>query len=171
MADMTKGASQVITLESYVGQPEDFTSIAKSADIVVEGVVEELLPTRWTTPNGKAPAVLTDDPHQQIRTPVRLSVTRVFKGDPVGKMITFSFLGGRVDDIAMVTERHHEVYQPGNKIILFLYRTNPGSAPSMVDAGGLTPSMPLMIQGDVAHGPLYDVPLADLEQQIVRGLQ
>ena len=99
-----EGAAHVVSTGAYLGQPDDFSNMLETSDVVVEGVISQLLPARWSTEDGGPP----DDPKSDdvrgfgahIRTPVELSVKRVFKGEPVGDTIKFSFVGGRVGDVA-----------------------------------------------------------------------
>ncbi len=162
--------AHVMTIHHYPGQPETWTALTQDADVVVEGVVERVLPARWTTPDGNAPTTLyQSDSAVHIRTPVRLRVTRVFKGQPVPASLVFSFLGGQVGDATWASEEQ-EIYQPGTRLLVFLYRGQVGSPPAQIDPGALFPSIPLVIEGDVAHGPIKDIPVADLVQQIQAGL-
>ena len=46
----------VITVSSYFGQPDDFSRMFSTSEIVVMGVIDELYDARWTTSDGVAPA-------------------------------------------------------------------------------------------------------------------
>ena len=46
----------VITVSSYLGQPDDFSRMFSTSEIVVMGVIDELYDARWTTSDGVAPA-------------------------------------------------------------------------------------------------------------------
>lgn len=164
-------SAQASTIHSYTGQPETWTALTQDADLVVEGVVERLLPARWTTLDGTAPTTPQhNDPTVHIRTPVRFTVTRVFKGQRVPPSVIFSIPGGQVGAAALASEET-EIYNPGTHLLVFLYRGQASSPPAQIDSGALFPSMPLVIEGDVAHGPIKDVPVADLVQQIHAGLE
>jgi hypothetical protein len=156
----------VTLIESYTGQPDNFTSIAKNADYVIQGVIEEVSSATWTTPDGKAPEQTNEqNPLVQIRTPVRLSVERIFKGRELPRTVVFSFIGGKVGNSVMMSE-DTEIYKPGNRLIVFLYKGQADSAPGRVHPDALFPSMPFVIDGNIAHGPAKDVPLTDLIAQI-----
>ena len=97
----------------------------ETSDVVVEGVISQLLPARWSTEDGEP----LDDPKSDdvrgfgahIRTPVELSVKRGFKGKPVGDTIKFSFVGGRVGDVAH-TFAWNEVFEKDARVIVFWQR-------------------------------------------------
>ena len=125
------GAANVISTDIYIGQPDDFSSELERSDLVVEGVIEDLYPARWSTVDGVAPGTITREVVKNIalhiRTPVGLSVKRVFKGESVGDTLKFSFVGGRVGDTAYVYE-WNDVFQEDARVIVFLARGEPGSA-------------------------------------------
>lgn len=200
----------VLAVSSYEGQPDNFVSVAETADIIVEGVVEKVLPAKWTTQDGKMPKEIenllsgasknegpTDssvsdstplpllqptsaptnaleadprglNPNHQIRTPVLFSVQKVFKGENVKDKIIFSVLGGTVDDVTM--DAGEGVYKPGAHLIVFLYRGKPDSAPAKAHVDALFPSMPLVIDGNIAHGPIRDISVVELVEQIQESL-
>lgn len=163
-------ATHLTSIHAYTGQPDTWTALTQDADVVVEGIVERMLPARWTTPDGAAPKTpQRTDPTVHIRTPVRLTVTRVFKGQRVPASVIFSVPGGQVEDAALAAEEM-EIYKPGTHLLVFLYRGQAGSPPAQIDPGALFPSMPLVLEGDVAHGPIKDIPVVDLMQQIHAGL-
>lgn len=172
LSEYATGATNIVAVDTYVGQPDDFTAEAQRADIVVEGVIETLLPARWSTPDGAPPDKLTlevlKNLNVHIRTPVRLSVKRVFKGNNIGNTLMFSFVGGRVGDTAIVAEGN-ESYAQGNSIIVFLSKGGPDNPASIVDPSGLFPRTHLVVKGEVAQGPIKDIPLKDLVRQIQQG--
>lgn len=153
------GATVVVWTHAYIGQPDDYSSYLKDADIVVEGVIDELYPARWFTADGTGLETLTEDdlknPDLHVRTPVQLSVKRVFKGESVGDTLKFSFIGGRVGDTAYVFEGN-ESYEEGAQVILFLKN----------GAVGFSPRAYLLVKGDVAQGPIKDIPMEDLLRQL-----
>lgn len=152
-----------------MGQPDDFSAEFKRSDIVVEGVIQQLYPARWTTIDGAAPEKLTPDVLKDlsihIRTPVELAVKRVFKGDSVGDTLKFSFVGGRVGDTAYVFDWNY-VFEKGTRVIVFLAKGEVGDAAHKVEAQGLYPQMHLVVKGGLAQGPIKDVPLKELVQQL-----
>ena len=101
-----------------------------------------------------------------IRTPVQLSVKRVFKGESVGDTLKFSFVGGRVGDTAHIFDGN-ESYEDGSRIIVFLATGKPGGPARNVESEyGLYPRMHLIVKGDVAQGPTKDIPMKELLRQL-----
>ena len=80
-------AENVITFSPYIGQPDDFSRMFSVSEIVVMGVIDQLYDAKWTTSDGVAPEEITadvmKDPTIHIRTPAQLTVTRVFKENPL----------------------------------------------------------------------------------------
>ncbi|MGH7964031.1 MAG: hypothetical protein ACRERD_19795, partial [Candidatus Binatia bacterium] len=133
--------------------------MAQRADIVVEGVIEELLPATWTTPNGHAPTTVHEEaikltqqnPLIQIRTPIRLRVERMFKGETerIGNELGFSVVGGRVGDVAVVNETTLPLFKPGTRIVAFLHIGEPDSPAALAYPSALWPSRFLIVEGAV----------------------
>ena len=98
-----EGAANVILTDVYIGQPDDFSSALERSDLVVEGVIDELYPARWSTVDNAAPGTITrevvKDLAIHIRTPVQLSVKRVFKGKSVGDTLKFSVQRSWADEL------------------------------------------------------------------------
>lgn len=163
------GAAKVIVESHYAGQPNDFRRLATEADLVIEGVIQETLPAQWTTADGRAPTTFHGpgaNPKDQIRTPIRLSVTRAFKGARVGDAVTFSIVGGRVGDTALLTE-DLDTYAKGQRVIVFLSKGGPDNPATVVHPAGLYPVMTLVVEGGVARGPVKAIPLTELVPQLV----
>ena len=164
------GAMRIISTYAYIGQPDDFSSELERSEIVVEGVIDELYPARWSTADGTAPDTLTEDDLKNIdihiRTPVQLSVKRVFKGElSGGDDLKFSFVGGRAGDTAHIFE-WNDVFEEGTQIIVFLDKGGSSSPAHNVDPQGLYPRMHLVVKGDVVQGPIKDIPLQEFLQQL-----
>ena len=164
------GAENIIRTHAYIGQPDDFSSQLDRSDLVVEGVIDELYPARWSTVDNADPGTLTEDHLKDIaihiRTPVQPSVKRVFKGESVGDTLKFSFVGGRVGDTAHIFDGN-ESYEDGSRIIVFLATGKPGGPARNVESEyGLYPRMHLIVKGDVAQGPTKDIPMKELLRQL-----
>ncbi len=163
------GAEKIIHTIPYVGQPDDFSRALESSELVVEGVIDHLYPARWTTTDPAGPGVVTKevakDASVQIRTPVQLSVKQVFKGESVGDTLKFSFVGGRVGDTALIYAGN-ETFEEGSRIIVFLGKAEHGSPPHNVEPDALYPRLHLVVKGNVAQGPIKDIPMEELLQQL-----
>ena len=164
-----EGAANVISTDVYIGQPDDFSLALERSDLVVEGVIDELYPARWSTVDNAAPGTITRDVVKDlaihIHTPVQLSVKRVFKGKSVGDTLKFSFVRERVGDTAHVYE-WNDVFEEGTLVIAFLAKGGLGSAAHNVEPQGLYPRIHLVVRGDVAQGPIKDIPMKELLGQL-----
>ena len=164
-----EGATHVISTSAYLGQPDDFSNLLARSDVVVEGVISQLFTSRWSTEDGTAPADLKSDDVRDlsvhIRTPVELSVKRVFKGESVGDTIKFSFVGGRVGDVAH-TFPWNEVFEKNARVIVFLAKGIDGSPAHNVEAQAYFPRIQLVVNGDEADGPTNTIKMTDLLEQI-----
>ena len=163
------GAVNIVKTHAYTGQPDDYSSVLKHSELVVEGVIDEIFPAQWSTSNGDGPDTLIRGDVKNIaihiRTPVQLSVKRVFKGESVGDTLKFSFIGGRVSNTAHIFE-WNEVFEEGTRVIVFLGKGSPGSPSRNIDPQGLYPRMHLVVKGDVVQGPIKDIPIQEFLQQL-----
>ena len=163
------GATQLFVTHAYLGQPNDYSNELHRSDIVVQGTIAEVMPSKWSSSDNVAPeadskeAVKNIDAH--IRTPVRMAVSEVFKGDDVGESLTFSFVGGRVGDTAHVYE-WNDVFERDTELIVFLGSGEVGEPAKNVDGAGLYPTMHVVVKGDVVQGPLRDIPKDDFLAQL-----
>ena len=164
-----EGVKHAVSTSAYLGQPDDFSKLIERSDVVVEGVLSQVYAPKWSTQDGNSPADLDSDDVKDlsvhIRTPVELSVKRVFKGDSVGDTIKFSFVGGRVGDVAHSFE-WNEVFEKDVRVIVFLSKGGEGSPAHNVESGGYFPRMHLVVDGDEVHGPTKTIKLADLLDQL-----
>ena len=151
----------------------------------VDGAAPDILPSydwdklvidlaRRSSVDGAAPNTLppydwsklaTNHSAIHIRTPVQLLVKQIFKGKSIGDTLKFSFMGGRVGDTAHIVD-WNESFQEGARIIVFLATGAPGSPVRNVEASGFYPRMHLVVEGDVAQGPVKDIPIKELLRQL-----
>ena len=168
-AEPTGGANHVVSTSAYLGQPDDFSGLLEKSDVVVEGVVSQVHAPKWSTADGTAPADLDSDDVKDltvhIRTPVELSVKRVFKGDSIRDTIKFSFVGGRVGDVAQSFE-WNEVFEKDARVIAFLSKGHEGGPAYNVESDAYFPRMHLVVDGDEVHGPTKTMKLNDLLDQL-----
>ena len=165
------GARRMISTHAFLGQPDDFSRQLERSDMVVEGVIDEIYPPVWTTADGAGPVSSTEEDVKNtvvhIRTPVQLSAKRVFKGESVGDVLKFSFVGGQVGDTVQTFELN-DTFKEGTRVIVFLAKWNPGGPASNVEEQALYPKMHLIIKGDFAQGPIKEIPMGDLLRQLER---
>lgn len=156
--------SSVMSVYGYPWQPERLDLVAQDASLVVEGVIDEVLPPVWTTSDGAAPGDIRrafEQASAHIRTPFRLSVDRAFKGSGVPRTLVFSVYGGAVGE-SIVTTDELERLKRGSKVIMFL-KEHP-KFPNV--SSRFSPNLFFVIDGDVAHGPTRDVPVPDIVRQL-----
>ena len=162
-------ANPIISTSAYLGQPDDFSNLLGKSDVVVEGVISQLYASRWSTDDGAVPADLDSDHVRDmsvhIRTPVELSVKRVFKGDAVGDTIKFSFVGGQVGDVVQAFE-WNEVFERDLRIVVFLSEAADGEPAKNVEPSAYFPRMHLIVVGDEARGPTKTIKMTDLVDQL-----
>lgn len=169
LPSFAEGAENVVVTHVFWVQPDDYSKEFGRSDVVVEGVIKDLLHTKWTTSDSVAPDEITPaivmDLDTHIRTTALLKVEKVFKGNDIGDTLNFSFMGGRVGNTAHVFEGHED-FQKGARVILFLAAEEPGSPAKMVDEQGLSPRMHLIVENGSIQGPLREVDRATLMKQI-----
>ena len=169
-SDTPDGLENVIQISGYFGQPEDYSREFADSEIVVMGLITQMSVAEWTTSDGVAPEELTKevlkDPAVHIRTPVELTAQKVFKGEiSAGDTIKFSFAGGKVGDTAFV-HGWNDVLKQNTSVIVFLSKGSDDSPPKRVEESGLFPTMHLLVKGDMVEGPLKEVPIDDIVEQL-----
>jgi hypothetical protein len=139
---------------AYGVQPDDLTRLAKISQIVVEGVVKEVLPAEWTTADKNAPndlsAMVTDD-SIQLRTPVLLQVTEVIKGAGVPGTLLFTLPGGTDGEVA-VSSPFGRAPRTGDRILVLL-STAPKDAGPWARISPLYPQLFFRVDGETLVGP------------------
>lgn len=163
---------KTIEIHGYTTQPDDLRPIADQSAYVVEGVVTRVLPGQWTTPDKRRPADVhraIADPNVQLRTPVQLSVERVYKGDHVPKVLLFTLPGGREGDFEIESGLGTDL-EPGMRLLIFLSEA-PRDAGPWARISPLYPQLYFVVDGDTLHGPLKDVARADVDLNFDQGAQ
>lgn len=91
------------------------------------------------------------DPDVQLRTPVQLSVERVYKGDHVPKVLFFTLPGGREGDLEIRSGLGTDL-EPGMRLVIFLSEA-PRNAGPWAQISPLYPQLYFVVDGDTLHGP------------------
>ncbi len=160
----TEQAGTSIMTFSYPWQPDDLRVAKDDAAVVVQGTVKEVLPAVWTTPDNTPPADARQAYEQataHIRTPIRLSVERRFKGNNIPDDLILSTYGGTLGSTTVLTESN-DLLKPGTRVVLFLK-----DQPSFANVqSSLQPTLILVVDGDVARGPISNVPLSRLVSEL-----
>ncbi len=89
---------------------------------------------------------------------------RVFKGNPEDAL-KFSYMGGQVGDTVEYFE-WNDVIQEDARLIVFLAKAENDSPAHRVDTGGLFPEFHLLVKDNVARGPVAEIPMGELVEQL-----
>ncbi len=167
-----EGATTLLVNDMYVGQPSSYALAFRDADVVALGTVTHVQSAKWTTKDEAPPRDVgletLKDATVQIRTPILMRVDQAFKGTSVGDEIAFSIAGGRVGDTAIVFEGNEDL-EVKARVIVFLGEGDIDSPARKAHADGLYLRAHLVVEGDTAKGPLRDVPLRDILDELSEG--
>ena len=105
-----------------VQPPELVGAWTRDAAIIVRGTVAEVLPPRWTTPDGSRPT----NPHtdnETIYRPVVIEVERYLKGEQPTQQLAVMARGGEIgmDSVDYCGRQEMYTFYEGDEVILFLY--------------------------------------------------
>jgi hypothetical protein len=117
------------------GEPYTPQSLVRRFDVIVVGTVTEVLPARWTTPDGSRPA----NPHETVPEEFTIFTPVVIELDAppllarpeeelssylaeisTSGRIVVATLGGTVGDDAVVTENFHHKLELGDRVVTAL---------------------------------------------------
>lgn len=146
--------------------PDTARTVAEVVLILI-GQVLEVLPPRWTTPDGQRPA----NPHStagtdSIFTPVRIAAKSLLKGAPATQEVLVRLPGGEIAaDYVLVENALYARFQTGERTVLFL---NPASGqPHDLQGWSLWEIWErYTIEGEQAKHPARVVPLQQLIAEI-----
>ncbi|AKB77541.1 hypothetical protein MSHOH_1058 [Methanosarcina horonobensis HB-1 = JCM 15518] len=99
------------------------TELNNCSDTIVIGTVQEILPSKWNTADGKRPSN-TDDafsPFCLIYTDVVISVDKYLKNPLSSKEVTVRVEGGTAGHDTLIAD-YEPTFQPGEKILLYLIK-------------------------------------------------
>lgn len=152
---------------AYGVQPQNLSRVSNDSSIIVEGVVTEVYPAEWTTPDKNPPlslaAALTNQ-NIQVRTPVLLEISQVYKGEGVPGTILFTLPGGRAGNIT-VSSPFGMTLLKGDRIVAFL-STAPKNAGPWAEISPLYPQLLFLVDGKALHGPDTTISRSSLEAQL-----
>jgi len=95
--------------------------LAQNSDVIVIGEVKEILPSRWTTEDGKKPINFYDE---RIYTDVIIEVNEYLKNPQPTEEITVRTMGGKIGYDRIISEDEAE-FEPDEKVLLFLTTHDP----------------------------------------------
>lgn len=125
---MTAGPINITSEGLWEAKMLNISYLAEGSDVIVMGEVKEILPSRWTTADGKRPILLD---REKIYTDVIIRVDDYLKNPQPTKEITVRTLGGTVGEDRMINLDEAE-FEPNEKVLLLLTTEDPFSK----DIGG-----------------------------------
>jgi len=97
------------------------------ADLIVYGIVKEVFPAQWDTPNGSDPSIRTKNTFSTegylLYHDTLIEVEDVYKGDLKSKEIYVRTVGGSTDKVKMDNDDSAS-YHKNEKVILYLFKDN-----------------------------------------------
>lgn len=103
-------------------------TLANDSQIIIEGDIKELLPSKWNTKDGKEPEGVKDD--DTIFTDNLVEVTKVIKGEvKIGDVLKVRTNAGEIDTskkIKVIRSDSDANFSKGEKVLLFLTYDNSG---------------------------------------------
>lgn len=160
-----------IKISGYRVQPDDLKPFVQNSFLVVEGIVKEVKPSVWTTPNNLAPAntaTAMGNPDIQLRTPVLISITRTIKGDMVGDLL-FTMVGGEYNDYKIEWAEADPAIVAGDRIVVFLNKA-PKDAGPWANISPYYPEFYFLVTDDKLVGFQKTIQRSEFENQL-RDLQ
>ncbi|MCQ3937482.1 MAG: hypothetical protein DPW18_10605 [Chloroflexi bacterium] len=109
----------IVTRNSYVRMSLD--DLISEADLIVAGNVDTIYGSRWNSSDGKKPggdAVQRLTPDDIIFTDIDFHAAQLLKGDIQQKTVRIRFLGGKVDNVQMMTDE--AILEVNKTYLLFL---------------------------------------------------
>lgn len=152
---------------AYGVQPQDLSRVMGDSDMIVEGVVTEVYPSEWTTPDKNPPLRLSDtltNDNLQLRTPVLLDVETVYKGEGVPGTVLFTLPGGQTPDV-LVTSPFGMTPRKGDRIVVFLSKAPDGAGP-WAKISPLYPQLFFIVNGQSLIGPDTTISRSSLNVQL-----
>lgn len=147
-------ASDLHGASAYGVQPDHLGRVADTSDLILEGVVTEVYPSEWTTPDKNPPLRLADtltDDRIQLRTPVLIDVDEVYKGEAVPGTLLFTLPGGRQGGVT-VSSPFGMAPVKGDRIVVFLSKA-PKEAGPWAEISPLYPQLFFVVDGQSLIGP------------------
>ncbi|WP_269850692.1 hypothetical protein [Methanosarcina horonobensis] len=88
--------------------------------MIVIGTVKEILPSKWTSVDGKRPnGIDSFSLENSIYTDITISVDKYLKNPSSSKEVTVRLDGGTVGNDTLETD-YEPTFKPGEKVLLFL---------------------------------------------------
>lgn len=98
----------------------DTEELSNRSEMIVIGTVKEILPSKWTSADGKRPnGIDSFSLENSIYTDVTISVDKYLKNPSSSKEVTVRIDGGTVGNDTLETD-YEPTFKPGEKVLLFL---------------------------------------------------
>ena len=155
-----------VTISSYSMQTDDLRALAQKSDLVVEGIIKEVRPSVWTTPDGLPPAdvsLILNNLNIQLRTPILVSVDHSRKGDVVGDLL-FTTIGGESSQYKVEVEDDQPI-AVGSRVVIFLSKA-PADAGPWAKISPYYPQLYFVVNGDKLVGPQKAIERSELDRQV-----
>lgn len=100
--------------------PLNDTELSNCSEMIVIGTVKEILPSKWTSVDGKRPdGIDSFSLENSIYTDITISVDKYLKNPSSSKEVTVRLYGGTVGNDTLEVD-HEPMFKPGEKVLLFL---------------------------------------------------
>lgn len=133
----TSDTTNSIQSTIHVSRYPDIPSASRLSSVVVIGTVKQVLPARWTTPDGQRPAN-PQTARQVIFRPVIVEVEEYLKGETNQKIIRLYAWGGRIgNDVFELQPDDLYDFQEGERAVLFLKQPDQEASPFTLNGSNL----------------------------------
>lgn len=138
IASVLNNKKEPVVIQEFGLMPEmTIDDLIRESDLIVIGTVETILPSKWTTPNGKISRDLTRkeilDANLSIITDSLIEIDHVLKGAYSEKMVRVRSFFGEVDHYRYEIDSE-EKYDVGKSYLLFLIKAFGRN--QIIDPGG-----------------------------------
>lgn len=97
----------------------DTEELSNRSEMIVIGTVKEILPSKWTSADGKRPnGIDSFSLENSIYTDVTISVDKYLKNPSSSKEVTVRIDGGTVGNDTLEAD-YEPTFKPGEKVLLF----------------------------------------------------
>lgn len=98
----------------------DTEELSNRSEMIVIGIVKEILPSKWTSADGKRPnGIDSFSLENSIYTDITISVDKYLKNPSSSKEVTVRIDGGTIGNDILEVD-YEPTFKPGEKVLLFL---------------------------------------------------
>ncbi|WP_321416915.1 hypothetical protein [uncultured Methanomethylovorans sp.] len=106
----------------------NFTQLNQQSELIINGTVKEILPSKWNTPDGKRRGNAIEDipENDTMYTDIIIKVDQCLKGSLEDQEIRVRTMGGK-DEIVRIDYEDEPSFKENEQVLLYLHNdTNPG---------------------------------------------